>query len=177
MRPWRPRAAGIREAERVDQTLTKLSEANEARDADTVISLLTPRTIDYYNDAIRLACTAKKDEVLRQGPTVLFEVLYMRLLYSEPQLKKLTADSYIREAVKHGTWQFLFDDEDLDVGKPVVAGDSARVPLRQKPPERVAGFGRRGPEGEPGSEPSQPAGASHVPDPACAPGRQCVAPR
>jgi hypothetical protein len=134
---------GDKEAEKVKQTLIALSDANAAKDADTLIGLLTDRTIDYYNDQIKLARTATKEQLLRDGPTTVFQVLSLRLNYSEPQLKKMTADSYIRTCVRDGTWSFLFEDEDLKLGAPVVAGDTARVPIQQRPENQRRGFGRR----------------------------------
>lgn len=136
-----PAGCGDKEGERVEATLTTLSDANRAGDADTVISLLTSRTMDYYNDQIRLARVATKEQLLREGPSAVFQVLVLRLQYSEPQLKKLTAEAFIRETIKSGDWSFLFDDEELQVGSPVVSGDSARVPIQQRP---QGGFRRRG---------------------------------
>lgn len=128
-----PAGCKDKEAERVEQTVATLSNASAAQDADKIVSLLTPGTIEMYGEHVRLARTARKDELLRSGYSAASTALRLRLEYSEPQLRKMTGESLIREMVTKSGWSFLFDDtENFELGPAVVSGDSAKLALSER---------------------------------------------
>lgn len=127
-------------ATEVKETMTRLIHATEARDAETVASLYTRSTYEHYDDVLRLAREATREQIGRLSMHERLEVLHMRHSMTLAEMKSLDGCAYIKKCVRDGSWQVEWGVEDY--GKVKVTGNSAWMEVKE-PDRRITRAGRR----------------------------------
>jgi hypothetical protein len=103
--------------------------ALQGRDASAFLKTIDPQIIVRYDAQVKLAQKGTKQQILRQPPFGIFEVVQMRHELTPDELRTLTGEAWVRRAIGRGDFILQDQSETYTIGRPTLRSPRASAEL------------------------------------------------